>query len=47
MEPIKKENPVRELFGVLKDWNIDTQKAKDDIRKEERLAEKRKRHKNV
>jgi len=39
---IKKEKPLKELFGTLKDWNINTQKVKNEFRKEERLAEKRK-----
>jgi len=39
---IKKENPLKELFGALKDWKIDAQKVKDELRMEERLAEKRK-----
>lgn len=39
---IKKENPIREIFGSLKGWKIDSQKIKDELREEEFLAEKRK-----
>ena len=39
---IKKENPLKELFGILKDFKIDAQKVKDEIREGERIAEKRK-----
>lgn len=33
---------IKEIFGKLKGWKIDTQKFKDELRKEEALAEKRK-----
>ena len=39
---IKKDNPIKEIFGILKDWKIDSQKVKDKSRKEEELSEKRK-----
>ncbi|MFH1376374.1 MAG: AbrB/MazE/SpoVT family DNA-binding domain-containing protein [Candidatus Woesearchaeota archaeon] len=41
---VKREgrNVLRETFGTLKNWKIDTQKFKDEIRKEEYEAEKRK-----
>lgn len=39
---IKKERPIKEVFGILKDWKIDTRKARDDSRKSELEAEKRK-----
>ena len=33
---LRKEKPdLRKLFGALKNWKIDTQKFKDEIRKEE------------
>ena len=38
----KEDNIMRELFGSLKGWKINTQKIKDDLRKEEREVEKRK-----
>lgn len=37
-----KENPIKKLFGVLKGWKINTQKMKDKLRKEEKIAYKRK-----
>jgi len=39
---IKRENPLRDVFGSLKNWKIDSQKIKDNLRKEEQEAEKRK-----
>ena len=42
MIEIKKENPLKELFGSLREWKIDAQKVKDEIRKEEDEADKRK-----
>lgn len=33
---------LSEVFGILKDWKINSQKIKDDLRKEEFLSEKRK-----
>ncbi len=39
---IKKENPLQEVSGMLKKWKIDSQKIKDELRKEELLFEKRK-----
>lgn len=39
---IKRGNPVKEIFGSLKGWKIDAQKFKDELRKEEAEAEKRK-----
>ncbi|MEK6952211.1 MAG: hypothetical protein AABX29_04285 [Nanoarchaeota archaeon] len=39
---IKKVNKVKEIFGILKDWKIDTQKSRDEFRKIEFEAEKRK-----
>ncbi|MEK6894246.1 MAG: hypothetical protein AABX10_02170 [Nanoarchaeota archaeon] len=39
---IERENPIKELFGSLRGWKIDAQKMKDDIRREEFEAEKRK-----
>lgn len=39
---IEKKNPLKEVFGSLKGWKIDAQKMKDEIRKEEAMAEKRK-----
>ena len=39
---VKKENPLRDLFGALKNWKIDSQKTKNFLRKEEEEAEKRK-----
>ncbi len=38
----KEGNSLREAFGSLKGWKINAQKFKDDLRKEEFLAEKRK-----
>ncbi len=31
---VKAENPIKALFGILKDSKIDAQKAKDELRKE-------------
>lgn len=31
---IKKKHSIREVFGALKEWNIDPQKIKDELRKE-------------
>lgn len=31
---LSKQKPLKELFGSLKGWKIDPQKAKDDARKE-------------
>ena len=31
-----KKNPIKEIFGALKDLRIDSQKMKDEIRKEEK-----------
>ncbi|MBI4149229.1 hypothetical protein HY491_02175 [Candidatus Woesearchaeota archaeon] len=31
---IKRKNKVKELFGSLKGWKIDSQKMKDELRKE-------------
>lgn len=31
---IKRKNKIRELFGALKDWKIDSQQMKDELRKE-------------
>lgn len=31
----KEKNDLKNVFGVLKDWKIDSQKFKDKIRKEE------------
>ena len=31
---IKKKNAVKSVFGALKDWKIDSQKVKDELRKE-------------
>lgn len=38
----EKVTVLREIFGALKGWKIDTQKFKDELRKEEREAERRK-----
>lgn len=38
----KERNPLKGLFGALKGWKINAQKFKEDLRKEEFLAEKRK-----
>ncbi len=35
-------NALKETFGVLKGWKIDAQKIKDELRREEREAEKKK-----
>lgn len=32
---IRKEDNITDLFGKLKNWKINSQKFKDDIRKEE------------
>lgn len=34
MVEVKPKNILRETFGTLKNWNIDSQKAKDELRKE-------------
>lgn len=39
---VRKRNPVRQIFGSLKGWKIDSQKFKDELRKEEFESEKRK-----
>lgn len=39
---IRKENPIMEVFGSLKGWNLDAQKFKDEMRKEEFESEQRK-----
>jgi len=39
---IKTRPLAGEMFGMLKGWRIDAQKVKDDIRKEEKMAEERK-----
>ena len=39
---IKTRPLAGEMFGMLKRWRIDAQKVKDDIRKEEKMAEERK-----
>ena len=31
---IKKKNSIKEVFGALKDWKINPQKVKDELRKE-------------
>ena len=31
---LKAENPLKAVFGSLKNWKIDAQKAKDELRKE-------------
>ena len=31
---IESKNDLNEVFGSLKDWKIDTQKLKDELRKE-------------
>jgi len=38
---IEKISPVRKIFGSLKDWKINTQKFKDELRKEEREDDKK------
>ncbi len=35
-------NVVDEIFGSLKGWKIDTQKVKDELRREEKESERRK-----
>lgn len=37
---IQKVNPIKEIFGSLKGWEFDTQKFKDEMRKEETLKER-------
>lgn len=37
---IKKKNTIKELFGSLKNWKIDAQKFKDEIRAEEKRNER-------
>lgn len=32
---IEKQNPLKNIFGSLKEWNIDTQRIKDKIRAQE------------
>ena len=46
---VKKGNPIKEIFGSLKGWKINAQKFKDEIRKEEFEAERRKwkQHKHI
>ncbi len=39
---VKKENPIKEIFGSIKNWKIDAQKFKDELREEEEKTEKRK-----
>ena len=36
------KNSIKNIFGVLKGWKINAQKMKDEIRKEEDGAYKRK-----
>lgn len=31
---IKKKDKIKEIFGSLKDWKIDSQKMKEELRKE-------------
>lgn len=31
---IKRKNKVKEIFGALSEWGIDSQKMKDELRKE-------------
>ena len=31
---IKKKTLVKDIFGVLKDWKVNSQKVKDELRKE-------------
>ena len=33
---IKRETPFNNVFGALKNWKIDAQRFKDEIRKEEK-----------
>ncbi len=44
---ITTKNPVKEVFGSLKNWDIDTQKFKNKMRKEEEMSEKRKWEQNT
>ncbi len=37
---IEKKNSIKELFGTLKNWKIDAQRVKDEIRKEESKDDK-------
>jgi len=30
-------NPIKKIFGKLKGWRINSQKMKDELRKEEKL----------
>lgn len=39
---IRKANRVKDIFGILKDWKIDTQKERDEFRRVELEAERRK-----
>ena len=39
---IKIENQIKEIFEAAKDLQIDSQEAKNYLRKQERIAEKRK-----
>ncbi len=39
---IQKQNSIKKIFGILKNWKLDTQKFKDEIRRGEAIAEKRK-----
>lgn len=39
----KQKNILRETFGTLKEWKIDSQKVKDELRKEW-LEENKRRH---
>ena len=39
---VKKEKSLESVFGLLRSKKINTQKVKDEIRKEEAVAEKRK-----
>lgn len=36
------ESNINDIFGILKDWKIDSQKIKDEFRDEEFSSEKRK-----
>ncbi len=38
----EKDNVLKEMFGALKEWKIDAQRAKDELRKEEKEAERKK-----
>ena len=42
MVKVRSKNTIKDLFGSLKVWKIDTQKMKDEIRKEEEEVYKRK-----